>query len=129
MRAGHHITAIGLAALVLMGCAAPNEMESYVGRSISEPILDHGSPAEVFQMSDGRRAYQWEIKEEGFRPVRQPTFGVGIGIGTGGWGGGVTTVNTSYIPYSKTCRYTLISDKRGNDWIVSEFRKPTPGCG
>jgi hypothetical protein len=103
-------------------------MQGYVGRSLSEPMLDHGSPTEVFELSDGRRAYQWEITKEGFRPAPRPTIGIGVGIGTGGWGGGVTTVNQSYVPYSKTCRYTLITDKRGNDWVVSSLRKPAQGC-
>ncbi len=132
MRALRHIPALGLAALVLAGCASTSEMEGYVGRSIAEPILDHGSPAEVFQLSDGRRAYQWEITTEGFRPAPRPTIGVGIGIGRGGWGGGwgggITTLNQSYVPYSKTCRYTLLADQRGKDWIVSSFRKPAQGC-
>ncbi|MFX0545663.1 hypothetical protein ACEWPL_008975 [Roseovarius sp. S1116L3] len=131
MRAGQHIIAACLAALVLAGCAAPNQMESYVGRPIGAAVLDHGSPVEVFQLSDGRRAFQWELTKTGFRPSPQPRIGVGIGIGRhgwGGWSGGMTTLGTDYIPYSKTCRYTLIGEKRGDDWIVSEFRKPTPGC-
>ncbi|MFX0541329.1 hypothetical protein ACEWPM_006295 [Roseovarius sp. S4756] len=127
MGAGRHIFA-AVAALTVAACAAPNQMESYVGRPIGEAVLDHGSPTEVFQLSDGRRAYQWELTKTGFRPSPRPRIGVGVGIGTGGWGGGLTTIGTDYIPYSKTCRYTLISDKRGDDWIVSEFRKPTPGC-
>ena len=128
MRGGRHIAAALLAGLVLTGCAAQHQMERYVGRPIGVAMLDHGSPDEVFQLADGRRAYQWEVKKEGFRPAPGPTIGVGVGIGTGGWGGGLTTVNTSYVPYSKTCRYTLIGEKRGGDWIISEFRKPTPGC-
>ncbi|MFD0857738.1 hypothetical protein [Roseovarius aquimarinus] len=128
MRAGRHIPAAAFAALALVGCAAPHQMESYIGRPIGVVILDHGSPDEVFQLVDGRRAYQWEMKNEGFRPAPGPTIGVGVGIGKGGWGGGLTTLGTSYVPYSKTCRYTLIGEERGTDWIVAEFRKPTPGC-
>src|SRR5690606_36017509 len=114
MRFVRHIIALGLAALVLAACAS--EMERYVGRSISEVMLDYGPPDDVFELSDGRRAYQWEVKKEGFRPVSGPRIGVGIGVGSGWrggmWGGQVTTLNTAYVPYSKTCRYTLISDKR-----------------
>ncbi|WP_324751576.1 hypothetical protein [Roseovarius sp. Pro17] len=128
MRTMRHISALALAALILAGCATTSEMEGYVGRSISEAMLDYGPPDDVFLLTDGRRAYQWEIRKDSFRPAPQPTIGVGIGIGRGRWGGGITTVNTSYVPYSKTCRYTLISDKRGNDWVVSGYRKPTPGC-
>ena len=128
MRALRHIAALGLTAAALAGCAATSEMEGYVGHSISEAILDHGSPTEVFQLTDRRRAYQWEITKEGFRPAPRPTIGVGIGIGGGHWGGGITTVNTSYVPYSKTCRYTLIADARGNDWVVGGYRRPAQGC-
>jgi len=128
MRARLHIIAAGLAALVASGCAAPSQMESYVGRPVSEAILDHGSPSEVFDLSDGRRAYQWQIDKSGLRPAPQPRIGVGVGIGTGGFGGGLTTIGTSYVPYSKTCHYTLLSEKRGNDWIVTSLREPIPGC-
>ena len=129
MRSPHHITAVlGFAALALAGCASANMMERYVGGPVSVAMLDYGPPDDIFALNDGRRAYQWEIKKEGFRQAPQPTLGVGIGIGTGVWGGRITTVNTAYVPYSKTCRYTLISDQRGQEWFVSEVRKPTPGC-
>lgn len=129
MRAARHITAAVFAAVAVSGCAAPHEMEGYVGRSVSAAILDHGSPDEVFKLSDGTRAYQWEVTREGFRPSPRPTIGVGIGIGSGHWGGGITTLSTSYVPYSRTCHYTLIADERGNDWVVTGFRRPTQGCG
>lgn len=130
MRRMRHIVAVTLAASVLAACAS--EMERYVGRSVSAVMLDYGPPDDVFALADGRRAYQWEVKKEGVRPVSGPIVGVGIGVGSGWrhgiWGGQMTTLNTTYVPYTKTCRYTLISDKRGSEWFVSEFRRPTPGC-
>lgn len=128
MRARRHIVATALAALVLLGCAAPNEMQEYVGRNVNEVILDRGSPSEIFNLSDGRRAYQWEITKQGYRPAPRPRIGVGIGIGTGHWGGEITTLGTDYVPYSKECHYTLYADQRGNDWIVMGMRRPVSGC-
>src|SRR5690554_6501567 len=98
-----HIVALTLAAAVLAACAGG--MERYVGRSVSAVMLDYGPPDDVFALADGRRAYQWEIKKEGVRPAPGPSIGIGIGVGSGWrhgiWGGQVTTLNKTYVPYTK----------------------------
>ncbi len=124
-RASHILTGLVLAAM-LMGCAAP-VLDKYMGRSIVDPMLDFGQPAEVFDLPDGRRAYQWEVDKQASRPSPRPVIGVGIGVGRGGWGN-VTTIGTSYETYTKTCRYTLIATRRGTGWIVTDQRNPAPGC-
>ncbi|WP_255010442.1 hypothetical protein [Roseovarius sp. M141] len=123
--APHILTALAVAA-VLMGCAPP-VLDKYMGRSIVDPMLDFGQPDEVFDLADGRRAFQWQVEKHGMRPSPRPVIGVGIGVGRGGWGN-VTTIGTSYESYTTSCRYTLIGTPRGDDWIVTGQRKPAPGC-
>ncbi len=121
-----HILAGLVLAAMLMGCAPP-VLDKYMGRPILDPMLDFGKPAEVFDLPDGRRAYQWEVSRQATRPSPRPVIGVGIGVGRGGWGN-VTTIGTSYETYTKSCRYTLIATRRGTGWIVTEQRRPAPGC-
>lgn len=124
-RARHILTGL-LAAAWLAGCAPP-VLDQYMGRPIVDPMLDFGRPDEVFDLPDGRRAFQWQVLREGRRPSPRPVIGVGIGIGHGGWGH-VTTVGTSYETFTRSCLYTLIGTRRGDDWIVTGQRKPAPGC-
>lgn len=108
----------------LIGCAS-QIMESYVGKSIVEPMLDYGRPVEVFDIGPNKRAYQWEITSSGVVPITTPT--TATIYGSGGWAN-VTTTTTTYSPYSKTCRYTLLASRAGEEWIVDGFRKPKFGC-
>ncbi|PVA11868.1 hypothetical protein DC366_02725 [Pelagivirga sediminicola] len=128
-RARHILTGL-LAAAWLAGCAPP-VLDKYMGRPILDPMLDFGKPDEVFDLPDGRRAFQWKVEKNATRPSPKPVIGVGVGIGRGRWGGGwsqVTTVGTSYESYTKTCVYTLIGNRRGDTWIVTGQRRPAPGC-
>ncbi len=124
-RAPHILAGLALAA-ILMGCAPP-VLDKYMGRPVLDPMLDFGKPNEVFDLPDGRRAYQWEVSKQARRPSPRPVIGVGIGVGRSGWGN-VTTIGTSYETYTKTCLYTLITTRRGTGWIVTDRRKPAPGC-
>ncbi len=122
----HILTGLTASAL-LAGCAAP-VLDQYMGRPVLDPMLDFGKPEAVFDLPDGQRAYQWKVEKQATRPSPTPVIGVGIGVGGGHWGH-VTTIGTSYETYTKTCRYTLIAARRGNDWVVTDQRKPAPGCG
>lgn len=108
----------------LSGCAS-EIMAGYVGKSITEPMLDYGKPANVIDLGDNRRAFQWSIDQSGVMPITTPS--TGTIYGSGGWAQ-VTTTSTTYVPYSQNCLYTLTATKSGNDWIVDGFRKPTLAC-
>jgi len=110
--------------IVLAGCAS-TIMEGYVGKSITEPMLDYGRPSDVIALGPDRRAFQWEINSSGVIPITTPT--TSNIYGAGGWAT-VTTNTTSYTPYSQTCRYTLTATRSGEDWIVDGFREPSMWC-
>lgn len=112
------------AAVVLSGCAS-QIMESYVGRSIEEPILDYGPPANVMDLEDGRRAYQWRVNQSGAMPMTSPSYAT---VYSGGGFGTAYGSTTTYIPYSQNCVYTLTAAQQGGRWVVDGFRRPTLGC-
>lgn len=110
-----------LLALSLVGCAS-TAMKRYVGTSISEAYMAYGQPEAVFDLPDGRRAFQFY-------------WGGGAGVvpGTsrstvapvGGGAYAVTTTSTPTMIYeSKGCLVTLIARPVGNDFIVEEYRIP-----
>ena len=108
----------------LLGCAA-EIMQGYVGKSITEPMLDYGRPSNVFDLPNGQRAFQWKVNTSGVVPMTTPT--TSNFYGSGGWFS-VTSTTTSYAPYSSSCLYTLLSQPKGDDWIVVGFREPTLMC-
>ena len=114
-----------LAMLVLLTACASEVMGTYIGKSISEPMMDYGRPTNVYDLEGNRRAFQWIMNQSGTYPITTPSYGTIYG--TGGWAT-VTTSSTTYVPYSQTCAYTLTATKSGDDWIVDGFRKPTLGC-
>ncbi|MBY5932238.1 hypothetical protein KUV51_04435 [Tateyamaria omphalii] len=100
-------------------------MEGYVGRSITEPMLDYGQPAAVFDLPDGRRAFQWSISSWGSVPIVSTDSRTSDGIHD--WAD-VTRTRTIHIPVEETCLYTLYGVPRGNDWIVTGYRQPSFEC-
>jgi len=113
-----------IVAICLSGCAS-QILQSYVGKSVTEPILDYGPPASVVELAENRRAFQWQIDSSGIVPISTPTTASVYGPG------GLTTVtssSTSYLPYSQSCLYTLLATRSEDDWIVDSFREPTFGC-
>ena len=117
-------TTIVVTSALLCGCAT-DVMKGYIGKLIQEPVLDYGPPANVIDLEDGRRAYQWQIDSSGVIPMSSPstsTVFTGNGLAT------VTTQSTSYIPYSNSCLYTLTAVKQGERYIVDGFRQPSFDC-
>ena len=111
--------------LTLLSACASQIMEGYVGKSITEPMLDYGKPAHVFDLPDGRRAFQWKINNSGVFPMTSPS--TGTIYGSGGWAS-VSTTTTTYVPFSNECVYTLFGKKSGKDWIVVGFMQPRVDC-
>ncbi|WP_087207644.1 hypothetical protein [Yoonia vestfoldensis] len=114
-----------LGALVILAGCASAILESYVGKSITEPMLDYGRPTNVFDLGPDRRAFQWQMNTSGVIPMTTPT--TSNIYGSGGWAT-ITTNTTTYTPYSQSCLYTLTATRSGDDWIVDGFREPTFMC-
>lgn len=59
-------------AVTLAGCAT-SEMESYIGQPLQAAMARRGPPQVVFDMPDGRRAFQWVFVSQGVTPLQ--TYG------------------------------------------------------
>ena len=109
---------------VMAGCASA-VLESYVGKSITEAMLDYGQPTAAFDLPDGTRAFQWKVNDSGVIPIS--TTSNSQVYGAAGWTN-VTTTSTNYTPYSQECLYTLLAKPQSRDWVVVGFRKPSLVC-
>lgn len=112
---------IGLIAFALVGCAS-TAMKRFVGGSISEAYMAYGKPENVFDLPDGRRAFQFYWGGgSGVVPGRSNTHI----SGDGRFGYNVTTVGTPAMIYeNKGCLVTLIARPADNDFLVEEYRIP-----
>lgn len=109
-----------IAIVALSGCAS-TEMRTYVGKPIEETQFAYGRPENVFELPDGRRAYQYR-------------WGGGAGVmpgsatTTASTFGGFTTATTSMTPAmifeSAGCLITFIARDQGRGYVVEEYRVP-----
>ncbi|ATG42635.1 hypothetical protein PhaeoP30_00754 [Phaeobacter inhibens] len=112
------------AAAAISGCAS-QVMQSYVGKSITEPILDYGPPINTVDLPDGQRAFQWSITQSGVIPITSNNTAT---VYSGGTSATAIGTSTTYAPYSTPCVYTLTAKKNGKDWIVTGYRQPSVWC-
>lgn len=119
----HHSLVLA-SALLVSGCATAI-MESYVGKPVTEVVLDYGPPVNFLDVGPDRRAFQWQIDSSGVMPVTSQSTGNIFGPGGYASYGGTTT---SYVPYQQSCLYTMMASWSGNDWIIDSFRQPRLGC-
>jgi hypothetical protein len=84
--------------VALAGCAS-GVMKQYVGKDIREVYMEHGKPANTFDMDDGRRVFQFN------------------------WG-----ESSSGSPYGQKggclLSYITRATPANNSWIVEEYRYP-----
>ncbi|NOC83559.1 MULTISPECIES: hypothetical protein [unclassified Ruegeria] len=105
--------------LVLSGCAE-SIMQSYVGRDITDVILDYGQPDNVVKLPDGRFAFQWSNTTSYTAPTTTNVYGYGNSATAYTYGGGTT--------YSE-CLYTLFAKPNPQDsFTVIGYKKPTLMC-
>lgn len=129
-----------IALMALAGCAS-QIMAGYVGKTLVEPVLDHGPPTYSLEMGDGTQAFAWAMTHETTMPGQVTT--TGNVYGTGSAYGGVYTGNANV--YSRTtvtppqtfttdCNYVLYAEATSKkpsgpkDWVVTGFRKPSFDC-
>lgn len=125
--------AVGLAALGLASCAS-SIMEGFVGQPLQAGIARYGAPELVFDMPDGRRAFQWRMESQTVMPTT--TYGnanTNIYAPPGAFASAQT--NFSQTTYGgdvvqQVCRYTMYArwNEAGNAWIFESFEKPSLMC-
>lgn len=109
-----------IVALALSGCVS-TAMKNHVGKSITEALFAYGKPENVFDLPDGRRAFQ-------FRWGGGSAIIPGQSNSTLMPNGSGYSVNTTSTPAalieSAGCLVTLIAAPSGNDYVVQEYRYP-----
>ena len=99
-------------------------MESFVGQDISMAVVKYGPPANVFEMPDGRRAFQWRMRNSVIVP-QTTSYNV---TGFGNMIYGCSTTTGGYLG-EQVCFYTLYGQKNNNQsWTVVGFAQPTMMC-
>lgn len=113
-----------LFALFLVAGCASQIMDGFVGQNVNQVMIKYGPPVNVFDVGDGRRAFQWRVDESliipqttNYNAYTTGNFTTGTAVTTGGYLG------------SHTCFYTLYAKQnKPNSWIVVGFEKPNLFC-
>lgn len=120
---------VGLAALALSGCAS-SIMEGFIGQPLQAGIARYGPPSFVFDMPDGRRAFQWRMDST----VTTPTMTYG-NVNIYAPPGAFANVNYNQVTaggnvIQQSCHYTMYAkwDAAANAWIFESFEKPPLSC-
>lgn len=106
--------------LLLAGCAS-QIMKGYIGKPVQAVVVDYGPPSASFDMSDGRKAFQWSRTSSYTLPTT------------------AYTTNTAYSSYTTVaggqqitehCVYTLFARWNADReaWIVTGFNDPSLDC-
>jgi hypothetical protein len=85
-------------------------LSRYVGRPVSEYILDRGPPTSTFEIGPGKKGFQWRIAGQTVGAV-VPVSGMLVAV----------------PPKEETCMVSLIASARKpfpamSDWIVESWR-------
>ena len=125
------LMAVAVAA-TLAGCVTASQvLQGYMGRPIQDAVVDYGPPANVFDMGDGRRAFQWSMTRSYQMPTTTQT-NVNVYAPPGGAfiNGTATSRTTGGQVVESTCLYTAFAswDASRNAWIVVGFQKPRWTC-
>jgi hypothetical protein len=101
------------------GCAS-EIMQGYVGKDITEAVLDHGAPTNVVNLPDGRTAFQWSKTSSYTAPITTNIQAYGNYATATSYGG-----NTSY----SECPYTLFAKPNSKkSYTIIGFKKPPIVC-
>lgn len=112
---------IALLGCVTLGGCVSTLAKGYVGKPIEEVMIGYGAPEHVFEMPDGRRAYQFRMGGgSGVLPGNTTSTGTVVG--------NTAVVNTTATPAaifsSSGCLVTFIARNGGAGYAVEEFRVP-----
>jgi len=119
---------LAISSLLLLSACGPKAtfegyrqmMHSYQGQHIDNLVKNWGPPDSQYTMSDGRKLYSFNVRQQEYQAYYDPVFSPGLGLGFGGrhfYGGyymnmGGTRIRELY------CRTNVITDKKG---LIREF--------
>lgn len=113
--------ALIVAAALLLSACVSTEMRRYVGQDISELFIAYGRPEAVFDLPDGRRAFQYRRGEGDVVIPGQTRTNL---TGYANWATVTTTSTPSAVMHDEGCLLTFIAAPSGSSWRVVETRVP-----
>ncbi len=127
--------------LLLAACTSTTEiLQGYIGRPVSDVVVEFGMPSGAFDVGDGRRAFLWSrintfttpgyarttvMRHPASRDPARPRHA------------DIWTYTTTIEPpetYSTTCNYVIYAERANNQlegpagWTVTGFEEPPAGC-
>lgn len=116
--------ALPIIVFMLLSACASEMMKTYLGKDISEVVMDQGPPAGVMDLPNGRRAFIWTRTET----IVAPTYTSINASQSGRWLAGTATTTGGHVS-SWDCVYTFIGQpNRTGGYTVVDFRKPSLAC-
>ncbi|MBW8743281.1 MAG: hypothetical protein JF628_02845 [Sphingomonas sp.] len=121
--------AIALALIFgLTGCAT-DIMRGYIGRTPQDVMARYGRPDNVFDMPDGRRAYQWLQISKSTSAGSEESRTRWVERRDGRRERVTTTQVNPPVSETKKCFYTMYAHRGpAGDWIFDSFKEPEFGC-
>ena len=89
-----------LTAVFVSGCAS-QMMQGYVGKDITEVVLDYGPPTNGMELPDGRIAFQWNRSASYTTPATTNIYNYGNYATATTYGGGTTNYECLYTMFAK----------------------------
>jgi len=118
---------VALISAFLLAACASSFAKQYVGKEITEVMLENGRPANVFDMKNGARVFQWYW---GGGVIVTPGSSTSTGqvrvIGNTAHLSQTTFSNPSQVYSSKGCLISFITKRSSvkSEWIVRDYRIP-----
>jgi len=117
-----------LVVIAFTGCAS-QVMKSYIGRPVTDVMLDQGMPSGAFDLNSEIRAFVWTKNSTSYFPGYSTTSGTTVGnqifLNTYSSPGYVATNSCNYVLYAR--RNHLPQDGPAG-WTVSGFKEPSFLC-
>lgn len=120
------------AAFILTGCAS-QIMQNYVGKPVSEAVMDYGPPVAAIETGPEEKAFIWSMEQSTVIPGHSNTSGSVYGVGNSAFFNTQTYTTPSYVASSQ-CAYTLFAKRTRKDidgpaaWTVTGFKAPRLMC-
>jgi len=110
--------------LLLAGCASTH-MKQYIGKDVLSIVLDEGPPENVFDLEDGKRAFQYYWGGGTFAmPQTTNVTANTTYAGNSAWTTATATTYGGGVFSTKGCLITYIGVWNGTAWIIEDIHYP-----
>ena len=126
------IFSLSLLLFCLSACVSMTQvMQGYVGRPVSDVVMDLGPPVTAFDLDQNTRVFMWR---------KSSTYNTGSYVntyGTSNTQGTVWNANSYIAPaqtINVTCYYAFYAKRAHEDingpaaWVVTGFKPPSASC-